>query len=101
MILLGSIKLGMGLFLGGTAIMWMTAFPAPLLGVFLVLSGLALAEASRFWTARHITGVTAAMVAAHLATGMLAVGFGVGWALYAGWQALGERREKDGGGQPV
>ena len=38
-ILLGLVKLCLGLLFGGAAVLWMKAFPRPVLGLFLLLAG--------------------------------------------------------------
>ena len=78
-ILLGLVKLCLGLLFGGAAVLWMKAFPRPVLGLFLLLAGWSLAEASRAWKTRTGIWVSAAMVAANYAAGSLLVGFAAGW----------------------
>ncbi len=78
-IMLGAAKIGIGLFLGAAAMAWMKAFPVTILGVFLLVAGVGLLGASRIWKARPTLAVGLVMVAVHLATGMLVLGFTAGW----------------------
>ena len=81
--MLGIAKLAVGLLFGAAAMAWMRAFPASILGVFLLIAGVGLAGASRFWDTRRglLTGLI--MAAAHLATGVLLLGFAAGWIAHA------------------
>ncbi len=88
-ILLGLVKLCLGLLFGGAAVLWMKAFPRPVLGLFLLLAGWSLAEASRAWRTRAAIWVSATMVIANYAAGSLLAGFAAGW--FAWWLA----RRKD------
>ncbi len=83
MVMLGSAKLLIGLLFGGVALMWMKAFPVTVLAAFLLMAGIALAQASGFWRMRMDLLIVAVMIAATFATGMLPVGFAVGWILHA------------------
>jgi MFS superfamily sulfate permease-like transporter len=78
-ILLGLVKLCLGLLFGGAAVLWMKAFPRPVLGLFLLLAGWSLAEASRAWKTRAAIWVSVAMVLANYAAGSLLAGFAAGW----------------------
>jgi hypothetical protein len=78
-ILLGLVKLCLGLLFGGAAVLWMKAFPRPILGLFLLLAGWSLAEASRAWKTRAAIWVSATMVVANYAAGSLLAGFAAGW----------------------
>ncbi len=82
MYLLGSAKLVLGLLFGGLALAWMKAFPKPVLGLFLLLAGWSLAEASRAWKSRAATWVSAAMLAVNYAAGSLLAAFGAGWLVW-------------------
>jgi MFS superfamily sulfate permease-like transporter len=77
-ILLGAVKLALGLCFAGLALAWMRAFPKPILGIFLLLAGFSLAEASRFWKTREGLVVAAAMVGVLAATNLLIAGFAAG-----------------------
>ena len=57
----------------------MRAFPQPILGLFLLLAGWSLAEASRAWETRAGAWVSLTMVGAFYGTGLLLLAFGVGW----------------------
>ena len=78
-ILLGLVKLCLGLLFGGAAVLWMKAFPRPVLGLFLLLAGWSLAEASRAWKTRAAIWTSATMVVANYAAGSLLAGFAAGW----------------------
>jgi hypothetical protein len=78
-ILLGAAKLTLGLLFGGMALAWMRAFPQPVLGLFLLLAGWSLAEASRVWDTRAGMWVSVAMVGAYYGSGLLLPAFGAGW----------------------
>ena len=78
-IIRGAVLLIIGLFFGRIALAWMLAFPSSLLGVFLLIAGVGLAGASRCWQTRPGLLTTCIIVAVHLATGMLALSFALGW----------------------
>ena len=78
-VMLGGAKLTLGLCFSAAALAWMQAFPVNILGLFLVLAGLSLAEASRFWESRAGILVAAIMIAVHFSTGWLLAAFGAGW----------------------
>lgn len=96
-ILLGLVKLGLGLLFGGAAVLWMKAFPRPVLGLFLLLAGWSLAEASRAWKTRTGIWVSATMVAANYAAGSLLAGFAAGW--LAWWLARRWDEPRKGSGR--
>ncbi|MEI7902561.1 MAG: putative sulfate/molybdate transporter [bacterium] len=79
MIMLGAVKLLLGLCFGTLALAWMTAFPTAILGAFLMLAGFSLAEASGFWRTPFSLAVAPVMITTQYLTGSLAVGFGAGW----------------------
>jgi hypothetical protein len=81
-ILLGLAKLTLGLLFGGMAVAWMRAFPQSILGVFLLLAGWSLAEASRAWDTRAATGMSLLMVVTYHCTGLLLPAFAGGWMLW-------------------
>jgi MFS superfamily sulfate permease-like transporter len=89
-ILLGLVKLCLGLLFGGAAVLWMKAFPRPVLGLFLLLAGWSLAEASRAWQTRAAIWVSATMVVANFASGSLLVGFAAGWLVWW-WVRRGDK----------
>jgi MFS superfamily sulfate permease-like transporter len=81
-ILLGLTKLAFGLLFGGMALVWMRAFPEPILGLFLLLAGWSLAEASRAWDTRAGPWVSLVMVVAYYGSGLLLPAFGAGWLVW-------------------
>ena len=81
-IIRGMVLLAIGLFFGKIALAWMLAFPSSLLGVFLLVAGVGLAGASRCWETRLGLLTTCIIVFVHLTTGILALGFGLGWLAY-------------------
>jgi MFS superfamily sulfate permease-like transporter len=81
-ILLGAAKLALGLLCGGMALAWMRAFPQPILGLFLLLAGWSLAEASRAWATRAGIWVSLTMLAAYHGSGLLLAAFGSGWLVW-------------------
>ncbi len=81
-IIRGAILLVIGLFFGKIALAWMLAFPSSLLGVFLLVAGVGLASASRCWQSRLGLLTTCIIAVVHLATGILALGFVLGWLAY-------------------
>jgi hypothetical protein len=83
MVMLGFAKLMVGLLFGATALAWMWAFPTSVLGVFLVIAGLGLADASCCWGTQRSLITACVMVVVHLASGLLLLGFVAGWAAYA------------------
>ena len=78
-VMLGAAKLTLGLLFGGMALAWMRAFPQPVLGLFLLLAGWSLAEASRASATRAGIWVSLAMVGAYYSSGLLLLAFAVGW----------------------
>ena len=83
----------MGLLFGGMALAWMKAFPRPVLGLFLLLAGWSLAEASRAWKTRAGIWVSATMVAVNYAAGSLLGGLRRGLAgVVAGAPVANRRR---------
>ncbi len=84
-ILLGLAKLILGLLFGGMALAWMRAFPQSILGLFLLLAGWSLAEASRAWETRAGMCVSVVMVVSYYSAGLLLPAFGAGWLV---WWAL-------------
>jgi MFS superfamily sulfate permease-like transporter len=83
MIILGAVKLATGLWFGALALAWMQAFPHTVLGVFLLLAGVALARASRFWHGRSIAVVAIVTAGVTFATRALPIGFAAGWVTHA------------------
>jgi MFS superfamily sulfate permease-like transporter len=76
---LGAVKILIGLFLGAAATVWMKAFPVTILGVFLMIAGHGLLKASRIWKSRPTIVVGLVVVSVHFATGVLILGFALGW----------------------
>lgn len=93
MVLLGAAKILIGLFFGAVALVWIQAFPRTVLGAFLVLAGFTLVRSSQFWRVRLEFWVAAATVGAYMLTGVLPIGFAVGWILH---QVLRRRSERTG-----
>ncbi len=85
MVLLGSGKLFVGLLFGGAALVWLRSFPSSILAVFLFMAGMGLASASQCWATRRGLVTACVMVAVHLATGLLVLGFAAGWMTCAFW----------------
>ena len=83
MVMLGTVKLLIGLLFGAAALAWMQAFPLAVLGIFLLMAGGTLAQASRFWQSRIAFAVAAVTVAIYYATGFLLAGFAAGWVVHA------------------
>jgi MFS superfamily sulfate permease-like transporter len=81
-IIRGAVLLTIGLFFGKVALAWMLAFPSSLLGVFLLVAGVGLAGASRCWQTRLGLVTTCIITVVHFTTGILALGFVVGWMAY-------------------
>jgi MFS superfamily sulfate permease-like transporter len=92
-ILLGAAKLGLGLCFAGAALAWMRAFPKPILGIFLLLAGFSLAQASRFWMTRERLAVAAAMVGVLAATNLLSVAFAAGCVVCLIMRACGAKEK--------
>jgi hypothetical protein len=86
-ILLGSVKLILGLFFGAAALAWMQAFPKSVLGLFLLVAGWSLASASRAWSSRHGAVTLLIMAGLYHVTGNLLLSFVSGWLV---WRILGE-----------
>lgn len=91
-ILLGLAKLMLGLLFGGMAVAWMRAFPLSILGLFLLLAGWSLAEASRAWSTRVAAGISLAMVLTYQCTGLLPAAFAGGWVLW--WWMRQKQRDE-------
>ena len=83
MVMLGTAKLIIGLLFGAAALAWMHAFPSSILGVFLIVAAAGLAGASRCWVIRPGLLTAFVMIAVHLATSVLLLGFACGWIAYA------------------
>lgn len=95
-VLLGSVKLVLGLFFSAAALAWMQAFPTSVLGLFLLIAGWSLAAASRSWTTQQGAVTLLIMAGSYHATGNLLLSFVCGW---LGWSMsekllpnTGERR---------
>ena len=91
MILLGTVKIALGLALGGSLLLWLQAFPRSVLGVLLLFSGAELASVCRDQNERTAFFVMALTAAPGMATNM-AWGFAAGWLtaalLQRGWFRL-------------
>jgi hypothetical protein len=79
MLVLGMIKLSLGLLCGTVAVQWLHAFPESMMAVFFIIAAWTLAKASRFWSSR--SGLVCAMVtvAVYWISGWLPLGFALGW----------------------
>ncbi len=84
---LGSVKLVLAVFFGGSLLALLHIYPASILGVLLTISGLELALAATDQTERAAATVMLATAAGVLALGNTATGFAIGWilALLIGW----------------
>ena len=80
-IFLGSIKILLALFLGGSLLSLLHIYPKSILGVLLGISGLELALVARDQSERGPATVMLATAGAVLALGSTATGFAVGWGL--------------------
>jgi MFS superfamily sulfate permease-like transporter len=78
-VMLGSAKLLAGLLFGSAAAAWMLAFPSSVLAVVLLTAGAALARASSCWDTKVSLTIACVMVTAHMASGLLPLGFAAGW----------------------
>jgi hypothetical protein len=83
MIVLGTVKLTLGLLCGAAALKWLQAFPPLILGIFLVIAAWTLAKASRFWISRTSILCAVIAVAAYWLSGWLPLGFALGWFTHA------------------
>ena len=79
MLILGTIKLSLGLACGAAALQWLLAFPEPMLALFLIVAAWTLAKASRFWDRRTDIACAAVTVAVYWVSGWLPLGFALGW----------------------
>lgn len=87
MVMLGAVKLVIGLVFGTGALAWLVAFPSSVLSVFLFMAAASLAGAGRCWSARDSLVTACIMVAVLLAVapfsqGALPAGFAAGWLAY-------------------
>ncbi len=82
MVMLGMVKLLVGLLFGAVALGWMHAFPITVLGAFLILAGITLAQASEFWLRRTDIIVAPVTAGIYLVTKNLLVGFATGYVVY-------------------
>ncbi len=79
MLILGALKLGLGLFGGTLAIQWLQAFPESIMGLFLVIAAWTLSKASGFWTS-PLQGICSMVMAlATWLSGCLPLGFALAW----------------------
>ncbi len=82
MIMLGVVKILLGVFLGGSRLLWLQAYPESVLGVLLLFSGLELALVCRDQTKRVDYFVMLITTGACMAVNT-AAGFVIGWTLAA------------------
>ena len=82
MVMLGSAKLLIGLLFGAVALAWMQAFPVTVLGIFIILAGITLAQTSKFWQQRIDFVVAPVTAGVYLATRNLLIAFAAGFAVY-------------------
>jgi MFS superfamily sulfate permease-like transporter len=93
---LGSAKLFLAVFFGGSLLTLLHIYPSSILGVLLSISGLELALAATDQTERMAATIMLGTAAGILALGSTATGFAIGWilALLIGWKRReDERRE--------
>ena len=92
---LGTIKIALAVFLGGSLMALCRAFPASLLGVLLAFAGMELALVCRDQTSRTEAFVMLLTAAACLGLSNIALGFAMGlamaWCLHLGWLRVEER----------
>ncbi len=93
MVILGTTKLLAGLLFGGMALVWMQAFPITVLSVFLLMAGITLAQASRFWQSRTNIIVALVTVGVSFGTGFLPVGFAAGWIAHVILTRVAQRQQ--------
>ena len=79
MLILGLLKLGLGLFGGALALQWLQAFPESIMGLFLVIAAWTLGKASGFWTSGRNGICAAVMVVTTWLSGWLSLGFALAW----------------------
>ena len=92
-IMLGAVKLALGLLFSALALSWMKAFPPAILGLFLMLAGLSLADASRFKSIPGALLIAAIMLMTQWLADSLAVGFFVGCLVY--WLMIRGKQERN------
>jgi MFS superfamily sulfate permease-like transporter len=85
---LGSVKLILGIFFGGSLLAILHVYPKSILGVLLSISGLELSLVATDQTERTAATVMLGTAAAVLALNNTATGFAIGWALalLLGWR---------------
>jgi hypothetical protein len=79
MLVLGMIKLSLGLLCGTVAVQWLHAFPESMMAVFFIIAAWTLAKASRFWSSRSGLVCAVVTVAVYWISGWLPLGFALGW----------------------
>ena len=79
MIILGTIKLSLGLLCGRAAVQWLHAFPESMIALFLIIAAWTLVKASRFWGSRSSLVCAIVTVATYWISGWLPLGFALGW----------------------
>ncbi len=79
MVILGTVKLSLGLLCGAVAVQWLLAFPESIMALFLIIAGWTLARASRFWDSRIGLLCATVTVAVYWISGWLPLGFALGW----------------------
>ena len=79
MLILGTIKLSLGLLCGAAALQWLLAFPESMLALFLVIAAWTLVKASRFWDTHAGLACAVVTVGVYWMSGWLPLGFALGW----------------------
>jgi MFS superfamily sulfate permease-like transporter len=102
---LGTVKLLLAVFFGGSLLMLLRIYPKSILGVLLSISGLELALVARDQSGRGAATVTLTTAGAMLALGNTATGFAIGWilALIFEWHLKGQNGEvrREGNDNPA
>ncbi len=79
MIILGTVKLSLGLLCGTVAVQWLHAFPESMMALFFLVAAWTLAKASRFWGSRSSLACAVVTVVTYWISGWLPLGFALGW----------------------
>ena len=79
MIILGTIKLSLGLLCGAMAVQWLHAFPESIMALFFIIAAWTLAKASQFWSSGSSLMCAVVTVATYWISGWLPLGFALGW----------------------
>ena len=79
MIVLGTVKLSLGLLCGTAAVQWLHAFPESMMALFFIIAAWTLAKASRFWSSGSGLVCAVVTVVTYWISGWLPLGFALGW----------------------